>query len=87
MQVFEGPPRGPSGKNPPANAGGSDLIPESGGSPGEGNGNPLQYSCLANPTDSRRSLVGHSQWGHKELDSQTKQQASLCLTLGWLFLR
>ena len=27
------------------------LIPRSGGSPGEGNGNPLQYSCLGNPTD------------------------------------
>ena len=27
------------------------LIPGSGRSPGGGNGNPLQYSCLANPTD------------------------------------
>ena len=41
-------------KNPPANAG--DLkdtgsIPESGRSPGEGNGYPLQYSCLENPMD------------------------------------
>ena len=27
------------------------LIPGSGGSPGEGNGNPLQYSCLENPMD------------------------------------
>ena len=27
------------------------LIPGSGRSPGEGNGNPLQYSCLENPTD------------------------------------
>ena len=27
------------------------LIPVSGKSPGEGNGNPLQYSCLVNPTD------------------------------------
>ena len=32
---------------------------------GEGNGNPLQYSCLENPMDSwRRSLVGCSAWGH-----------------------
>ena len=29
----------------------ADLIPESGKSPGEGNGNPLQYSCLENPMD------------------------------------
>ena len=32
-------------------AGDSGLIPESGRSPGGGNGNPLQYSCLGNPTD------------------------------------
>ena len=38
-------------KNPPCGAGDSDLIPGSGRSPGEGNGNPLQYSCLENPTD------------------------------------
>ena len=33
-------------KNPPANAGDPGLISDSGRSPGEGNGNPLQYSCL-----------------------------------------
>ena len=38
-------------KNPSANAGHSGLIPESGKSPGEGNGNPLQYSCVENPMD------------------------------------
>ena len=38
-------------KNLPANAGGAGSIPWSGRSPGEGNGNPLQYSCLENPTD------------------------------------
>ena len=41
-------------KNPPANAGDAgdvDLIPESGSSPGEGNGDPLQCSCLGNPMD------------------------------------
>jgi len=36
-------------KNPPTNAGGVDLIPGSGRSSGEGNGSPLQYSCLENP--------------------------------------
>ena len=35
-------------KNSPANV---DLIPGLGRFPGEGNGNPLQYSCLANPMD------------------------------------
>ena len=36
-------------KNPSANAGDAGWIPESGRSPGEGNGNLLQYSCLGNP--------------------------------------
>ena len=38
-------------KNPPANAGDVGLIPGSGRCPEEGNGNPLQYSCLENPKD------------------------------------
>ena len=41
-------------KNPPAKAGDARYaasIPESGRSPGVGNGNPLQYSCLENPID------------------------------------
>ena len=36
-------------KNLPANKGDADLIPGLGRSPGEGNGNPLQYSCLEIP--------------------------------------
>ena len=36
-------------KNLPANAGDTGPIPGSGRSPGEGNGNPLQDSCLRNP--------------------------------------
>ena len=38
-------------KNLPAYAGDAGLIPGSGRSPGEGNGNPLWYSCLGNPRD------------------------------------
>ena len=38
-------------KNLPAYAGDLGSIPGSGRSPGEGNGNPLQYSCLENPMD------------------------------------
>ena len=38
-------------KNLPANAGDAGLISGSGRSPGEGNGDPLQYSCLENPMD------------------------------------
>ena len=38
-------------KNPLANAGDTDSIPGLGRSPGGGNDNPLQYTCLRNPTD------------------------------------
>ena len=47
-------PGGSVVKNPPANEGNTgdvDSILRSGRSPGGGNGNPLQYSCLGNPTD------------------------------------
>ena len=44
-------PGGSDGKESACNAGDPDLIPGSGRSPGEGNGNPLQYSCLENPMD------------------------------------
>ena len=52
--VYPPPSRFPGGsevKNPPANAGDMALIPASGRSPGEENGNPDQYSCLENPMD------------------------------------
>ena len=42
---------GAVGKNLPAYAGDAGLIPGSGRSPGGGNRNPLQYSCLENPMD------------------------------------
>ena len=53
--------------NSSANPGDLGLIPGSGRSPGEGNGHPLQYSCLENP-HGQRSLVGYSPWGSKESD-------------------
>ena len=59
-------------KNPPA--GDADLIPESGRSPPEGNGNPLQYSCLGNPMERgawwaivcglQKSQTQLSDWAH-----------------------
>ena len=55
-------------KESACNAGDLDSIPGSGRSPGEGNGNPLQYSCLENP-HGQRSLSGYSTWG---LKSQTQ---------------
>ena len=44
-------PCGSEGKASAYNAGDPGSIPGSGSSPGEGNGNPLQYSCLENPMD------------------------------------
>ena len=49
----KGFPGGSVVKNPPANARDLGLIPGLGRSPGEGNGNPFQYSCLENPMDRR----------------------------------
>ena len=44
-------PGGSEGRASACNAGDLGAIPGSGRSPGEGNGNPLQYSCLKNPMD------------------------------------
>ena len=44
-------PHGLVVKNPPDNAGDTGFTPELGRSPREGNGSPLQYSCLGNPKD------------------------------------
>ena len=44
-------PGGSDGKASACNAGDPGSIPGLGRSPGEGNGNPLQYSCLENPLD------------------------------------
>ena len=41
----------PGGKESTCKAGDMGLIPGQGSPPGGGNGNPLQYSCLENPTD------------------------------------
>ena len=55
------------------NAGDPASIPGSGRFPGEGNGNPLQYSCLENPTD-RGGWWATVHGGHKEVrhDLETK---------------
>ena len=55
------------------------LIPGLGRFPGEGNGNPLQYSCLENSrTRAQRSQEGYSPWGRKQSD--TTVQLSLSKT-------
>ena len=64
-------------KESACNSGDPGLIPGSGRSPGEENGNPLQYSCLENPMD------GGAQWATIHVvtrvrhDSVTKPPAAL----------
>ena len=53
------------GKNPPDNAGNTDSIPGLGRSSEEGNGNPLQYSCLENSRD-REAWQVTVHGGHKK---------------------
>ena len=60
-------PGGSDHKESTCNAGDLGSIPGLGRSPGEGHGNPLQYSCLKNP-HGQRSLTGYSPWGCKESD-------------------
>ena len=67
-------PSGSVVKNPPANAGDVGLISGLGRSPGEGNGKPLQYSCLENPMDRGACcLVGRKRVGH-DLSTTQRQQ-------------
>ena len=66
-------------KNLPANAGGTGSIPALGRSPGEGNGNSLQYSCLKNSMD-KRSLAGYSSWGGKESDTTESLNNNILIT-------
>ena len=63
---YMGSPVGSDGKESACNTGDLGSIPGSGRSPGEGNGYPLQHSCLENP-HRQRSLEGYSPWGLKEL--------------------
>ena len=63
-EALMGFPGGSVVKNLFANAGDMGSIPGSGRPPGEGNGNPLLYSCLENPMDWRATVHGVT----KELD-------------------
>ena len=70
-------PRAQAVKDPPANVGDADSIPELGRSPGGGNGNPLQYSCLENP-------MGRGAWratAHGVIMSETQLSKQLSMHL------
>ena len=74
---FEDFPGGSDGKVSAYNVGDLGSIPGLGRPPGEGNGNPLQYSCLE----------GYSPWGHQESDMTEQLHFLSFSTLGlpqWL---
>ena len=76
IMINKGFPGGLVGKNLPANAGDtidSGSIPGSGRSPGDRNGNPLQYSCLENPRDGG---ARQAPWGRKESDTTEQLSAA-----------
>ena len=60
-------------KNLPVNTGDLGLIPGSGRFPGEGDGNPLQHSCLGNPMDRGAGRL-HSMGSGSQKSDATKQQ-------------
>ena len=53
--------------NLPANAGDMGVIPGSERSSGEGNGNPLQYSCLENPMDRKPGGLQYIGWQKQDM--------------------
>ena len=62
------------------NVGDPGLIPGSGRSPGEENGNPPKYFCPDN-SQGQRSLVGYGPWGHKESDTTEGLTLSLLTSI------
>ena len=71
-------PSGSNGKESACNAGYPGLIPGSGRSPGEGNGNPLQYSCLENLMD--RGAWQATVHGDAKKESNMTEQLTLSNT-------
>ena len=80
--LIGGFPAGSVGKESACNAGDLSLILGLGRAPGEGNGNPFQYSCLEN-AHGQRNLAGCSPWAREELD--TTEQQNNCITQGSKF--
>ena len=77
-------------KNLPANAGNLGSTPGSGRSPGKGNGNPLQYSCLGNPwTEEPDGIqpMGLQRIGHnlvtKQQELNKQSRISHSQSTGW----
>ena len=84
MRIFTGVlrtnPSGSDGKESPLQCRRHGSIPGSGRSPGEVDGNPLQYSCLENPMDKGTWQPTRLQ-GHKELDMTEQLTLSTLRTI------
>ena len=81
MYLFIGVfPGGSVGKESACNAGDLSLILGLGRAPGEGNGNPFQYSCLEN-AHGQRNLAGCSPWDREELDLTERLNTAHTLSL------
>ena len=78
--LIGGFPGGSVGKESACNAGDLSLILGLGRAPGEGNGNPFQYSCLEN-AHGQRNLAGCSPWDRKELDLTERLNTAHTLSL------
>ena len=74
IETKKGFPSGSDGKESAYNAGNPGSIPGLGRSPGEGNGNPLQCSCVEN---SMHREVWQGLWGDKESDTTERLTLSL----------
>ena len=72
---------GSDSKESACNAGDPGLIPGLGRSPGEGNGYPLQYSCLENRKDRGVWWVTANEWGCQESDMTESLTLLLLLLL------
>ena len=73
-------PGSSDGKESACNAGDLASIPRSGRTPGEGNGNPPQYSVPENFKD-RGAWQGYRAWGSKEWDTSERLMLSCSFTL------
>ena len=80
IYVFWGFPGGSKVKAFACNVGDLGLIPGSGRSPGEGNGNPLQYSCLENP------MVGGAWWATVHGFQRVRHDWATSLTHSFMYL-
>ena len=68
IYIYVGFPGGSDSKESACEAGDLGSIPGLGRSPGEGNGDPLHYSCLENSED-RGAWQTKGPWGHRESDT------------------